>query len=76
MAEGWCTAVGMKYARHAPDSSQVRLKHGRLMLNGVKAACDELQCSRLKTRCSSMSTKDLLVVRHGISKELAWCVKQ
>ena len=46
------------------------------MLNGVKAACDELQCSRLKTRCSSMSTKDLLVVRHGISKELAWCVKQ
>jgi hypothetical protein len=76
MAEGWCTAVGMKYARHAPDSSRVRLKHGRLMLNGVKAACDELQCSRLKTRCSSMSTKDLLVVRHGISKELARCVKQ
>jgi len=58
MAEGWCTAVGMKYARHAPDSSRVRLKHGRLMLNGVKAARDKLQSSRLKTKWRSMSTKD------------------
>lgn len=76
MGEGLCTAMSMKYARHAPDSYKVHLKYGRLTLDDVKAACDKLQSSRPKTKWSSMSTKDLLAAQRGISKELALRMKQ
>lgn len=76
MGEGMCTAMSMKYARHAPDSFKVHLKYGRLTLDDVKAACDRLQSSRPKTKWSSMTTKDLLAAQRGISKELALRVKQ
>jgi integrase len=76
MGEGMCTAMSMKYARHAPDSFKVHLKYGRLTLDDVKAACDKLQSSRPKTKWSEMSTKDLLSAQRGISQELALRVKR
>ena len=70
MGEGMCTAMSMKYARHAPESFKVHLKYGRLTLDDVKAACDALQSSRSKTKWSSLSTKELLEAQKGIEKEL------
>lgn len=70
MGEGMTTAMSMKYARHAPDSYKVHLKHGRLTLQNVKAACDALQSSKKKTRWSTMTTKELIAAQKAINKEL------
>ena len=65
-----CTAMSMKYARHAPESFKVHLKYGRLTLEDVKAACDVLQSSRKRTKWNSLSTKELLEAKADIEKEL------
>ena len=70
MGEGMCTAMSMKYARHAPESFKIHLKYGRLTLDDVKAACDALQSSRKKTKWSSLSTKELMEAKAAIEKEL------
>ena len=76
MGEGMCTAMSIKYARHAPDSFQVHLKYGRLTLEDVKAACDALPGARKRTKWSSLSTKELLAAQKGIAKELSLRVKK
>jgi integrase len=76
MGEGMCTAMSMKYARHAPESFKVHLKYGRLTLDDVKAACDALESSRKKTKWTALTTKELIQAKADIEKELSVRLKR
>ena len=72
MGEGMTTAMSMRFARHAPSSVSVHLAYGRLTLQDLKNACDELEpAKKKKSRWSKLSTKELLRMQKEVASELA-----